>query len=382
MANPHGGGGVLSGLLSGWRMGENDHRAKEQYESDKVRQVKADQRGDVQWSQGQEDRVRDIDWQGQERDQQRQHWTQNATVFNQGQEDRAHAIGRRPVLEAREDEAHTLGVEARRQQIAAGRQQMGFAAEDQANQRRARKREWDAVSLQEEMDKATRVVAPAFIRGNQTGDWSQLKDAWNNTMGAHGAKVDAIESGPGGKIGVLVNGKQRIFNSADELQGFIVDALDPSEAFATMAENRKALQRSALGGDRGAPAAIQETDAIFNRLRPEQGESESDRWMRAYALRSQKAGMSPQQAGAGFYQALMKEAGGGARAHEQAMAATQTFMQTFYGGEQSQGAPTQGASTAQPAAQGDSRGRVVRTGTLPDGRRVAQYEDGSTALIQ
>lgn len=392
-------GGILSGFLDGWMKGEDRHREREQYESAKRKAAKQEQRSDTQWEQSQQDRVRDQAWQDEGRGVQREHWLRDATAYQQGQDDRAHALRRRPVLEAREDEAHAVGMEGRRAQLAAARQGMAFAAEDQADHRRARQREWDQASLQDEVTKAVRAVSPAFVNGMRTGDWAGMKDAWNSTMGQHnGQVVDDIAQGEDGRITVTVNGKPKAFNDAGEFQAFVSNALDPTAAFVQMDTTRRALEQRSLGlgpAGRGAsvPAALQEADAVYQRLPAKEGESENERWMRAYAMTTQKAGMSPEQAGAGFYQALMKEAGGRKDAHERAMAATDLYMQTFYGqapAARAAGAapghapaPTgmAGAMAASPPAAA-AQPRVVRTGTLPDGTRVAQLEDGSIVPLQ
>jgi hypothetical protein len=383
-------GGILGGILSGWRMGEEDTRTRQEFKArqedaafQRQRQQAADAREAQQFNWIAEDRPGDVAFRDESRGVQRQHWSQGATLFNQGQEDRARALHREPLLQAREAELFGLDVEGRRQNIAAGRQQMGFAAENQAEQRRVRQRVWDEASLQDEIDKATRAVSPAFMRGQALGDWGPLKDAWNRTMGQHGAQVDAIEQGPNGQIGVLVNGKQKIFNSADELQGFIADALDPTDAFAAMGANRRGRMRDAAGG---SPSYVQEIEYLRGIMPKREGESDGDHIGRVLEYRNRARSKSPDEEFRGLVAKFMADGYTKPEAAvERARAVMeQSFRQpprgTFDDVDFSRhpwAASSQGGARRVVSVAIDTQGRYG-----PKGGRVAKYDDGSIGPAQ
>jgi hypothetical protein len=158
---------------------------------------------------------------------------------------------------------------------------------------------------------------------------------------------------------------------------------------------------------------------VFKRLPPQEGEPESDRWMRAYAMTRQRAAQSPEDVAAAFYSAQMKDGG----KPERALAATREFMSRFY--PDAQGAwnglagqqhiqpifadpgngvapPPRFAQAVPPRAvvprsapalqappsrgmQSVNHGRPIATAIDRDGRygprggRVVRYEDGTVA---
>lgn len=383
-------GGILGGILSGWRMGEEDTRTRQEFKArqedaafQRQRQQVADARAAQEHDWRVQDRPGEVSYREDERNQQRQHWARNAALFDEAQADRAYDRGRRPLLEARDAELFGLDVEGRRQNIAAGRQQMGFAAENQAEQRRVRQRVWDEASLQDEIDKATRAVSPAFMRGQALGDWTPLKDAWNRTMGQHGAKVDAIESGPDGKIGVLVNGKQTIFNSADELHGFIADALDPTDAFAAMGANRRGRMRDAAGG---SPSYVQEIEYLRGIMPKREGESDGDHIGRVLEYRNRARSKSPDEEFRGLVAKFMADGYTKPEAAvERARAVMeQSFRQPPRGtfddvdfSRHPRAASSQGGARRVVSVAIDTQGRYG-----PKGGRVAKYDDGSIGPLQ
>lgn len=101
------------------------------------------------------------------------------------------------------------------------------------------------------------------------------------------------------------------------------------------------------------PARLQEAEAVFSRLRPMPGESDTDRWLRAYELSGQSRGKAPEQAVRDFYQttlgALVRTAYGPKQQEQAAARAeelTRQYEQRFFAG--GQGAPS-GAAGAAPA---------------------------------
>ena len=148
--------------------------------------------------------------------------------------------------------------------------------------------------------------------------------------------------------------------------------------------------RGATDGRTGQmPARLQEVQAIYSRLRPIEGESEDDRYLRAYAQVTTRAGMDPDQAAADFYETVMRgllkpDAMGRMTAEmtqgaqEQAVALTDYFRSSYLSGPSASGlgggrppggdAPAASAPQPAPFPEGaelvgpDGKTYVVRNG--------------------
>jgi hypothetical protein len=147
--------------------------------------------------------------------------------------------------------------------------------------------------------------------------------------------------------------------------------------------------RGAVDGRSGQmPARLQEVEAIYSRLRPLEGESEDDRYLRAYSQVTSRAGLDPDQAAADFYETVMRgllkpdltgrvTPEGAQAAQQQAAALTEDFRQRFLSGRSASG--LRPGPTAAPAPDAE---RPQRTGTDPaTGRRVGMFADGSIRFI-
>lgn len=140
--------------------------------------------------------------------------------------------------------------------------------------------------------------------------------------------------------------------------------------------------RGAIDGRSGQmPARLQEVEAVVARMQPQEGESDDDRWMRAYSMVTSRAGMDPEQASADFYETVMRgllkpdltgritpEAV--QQAQQQAAQLTEDFRSRFLGGRQS-ASGLGGQPPARPAPAPASSAAPYPDGTElrgPDGR--------------
>jgi hypothetical protein len=143
------------------------------------------------------------------------------------------------------------------------------------------------------------------------------------------------------------------------------------------------------------PARLQEVEAVVARMRPTEGESDDDRWMRAYSMVTSRAGLDPDQAAADFYETVMRgllkpdltgritpEAA--QNAQQQAAQLTDDFRARFLSGQKSASGLSGGQAPASPASApaAQTQEKPVRTGTDPaTGRRVGEFPDGSIRFI-
>jgi hypothetical protein len=342
------------------------------------------------------------------------------TEFENQQADRAHMLERRPVLEAREDEDYGLQSAIRKLQLKRGihdvermpiedqQRDAEFALNQQAKRQsiaeggqrlslnkmrmELEKMGLDQAKIDQARKQAEEALLHGFAAGRMTGDWSRLAHAYNATIArTHGGQPIAITQNEDGSFTVANGSGAMKFADQNHLFQAVGAIVDPKlymqDLYASMTRSDE-------------PAAIKETNAIFQRLQPIEGEDDNARWMRAFAMRSARAGESPQDSAAGFYKTLVKDAG---MKPDKAMEATRTFMETFY--PNARGPWNAGQQQVQPVFAGPGTGvappprfaqpapapaprapapqpRVVRYGTMRDGTRVAQLEDGTIVPVQ
>jgi hypothetical protein len=387
-------GGILSGLMQGYdtqneinRRNQLDQEARDERAAQRRRQAAADSRTEIQFENQQADRSHMLERRPVlEQREDADYGLQSAIKKLQLQRGE-HDVARMPVEDQQKDAEFALQQQGRRQQLSinAMRAQLEKMGLDQAKVDQARKQAEDA-------------LVQGFAAGRMTGDWTHLADAYNATIAqTHGGQpIAGITQGPDGSFTVTsAGGGAMKFADQNHLFQAVGAIVDPK---LYMQDLYASVQRQSQ------PAAIQETNAIFQRLPAQEGEDDNARWMRAYAMRSEKAGESPSDSAAGFYKTLVKDAG---LKPEKAMEATRTFMSTFYpnakgpwnGGQQSQVQPVfadpgsgaappprfaqqQQAAPSAPAPRTQAPPRVVRYGTLRDGTRVAQLEDGTVVPVQ
>lgn len=400
-------GGMITGLLSGFRQGRADARDDQDYEAAKERRRILQEREAMQFDQTQQDRS---------------HMLERRPII-EGREDAQAArqaelgdlsIGAarfkqsRMPLEAEQDDAkHALGMRQGEEGIAnlrtsraATSQSMSHARERQGRERK----QWEREDVLLAIDDTRRTIAPAFIRGAQTGDWSALQEEWNASPLGEGSPVDSIQQMQDGRVQVVVGGKPVFAGTPMEFEGFVSKAIDPTAALTEMQKRRSGQEnlRAGLGSGgtgRGAtdPAVIKETEQVFRRLAPIEGESDDERWMRAYEQVNERGHTPLEDQHAKIYQQALKELNenpvltrGKTPAEIADMAYESTDRYIERRRQRQQRAPTDGAqpgatapapAAAQPAsAATQGHGKIVRTGVdKKTGQRMVQYEDGTVA---
>jgi hypothetical protein len=310
-------GGVLQGLMQGYdyqnelnRRAQLDEEDRQQREVERRRQARADHRLE--------------------------------TTFANEQADRAHDLERQPTLEAREDETYGLQsairklqlegakFDATRAPIEATQKDRAFEADMRSKRQAARldamRAELARLGIDEKRVNQSRQQAreqlfAGFAQGRMTGDWDALRDAYNgsiaNTHG--GSPVTAITEEPDGSFTITSGSGTARFRDQSQLMQMAAAITDPTTYVEGLLEAAKSQADQ--------PAAIKETNAIFKRLAPQQGETDDDRWMRAFALRSTRASEDPANTAASFYQTVMKT---GYTEPKEAMAQTKDFMRKFF----------------------------------------------------
>lgn len=392
MANPAM-GGILSGLMDGYRTGRADFRADEMYAAEKARRAKMEQRDDLTFQQGQEDRNYGltrrpiVDAQNDA--------AHAAQMTNYGLQQRVsqHNVDRLPVIDAQADAQHALQLDLSRENIAGAKQRRGIAAEQQARQRK----EWGREDLQDAVDATRRMIAPAFFAGARSGDWSKLAASWNASPLGRTSPVDAIEQGPDGTITAIVGGKPLFRGNVEAFQGFVAQATDPTQAFADMDARRRVTEDRQYGinprGSQQDTAVIRETNEVFRRLTPMEGESENDRWNRAYRTVNEKGHTPLEDVHAKVYQQALKSlqenpmASRGMTPEEMSAAAFQAaddyvakMQQRGIGAiaGQQRGAGVADGSTEQPPARGPAQpGEALRAAPSAGSDQAAGMPPGA-----
>jgi len=181
---------------------------------------------------------------------------------------------------------------------------------------------------------------------------------------------------------------QRFVETMQQPDGTVamVDRVTGTARPVTDAQTGKPV-RGAIDGRAGQmPKRLQEVEAVVARLQPVEGETDNDRWMRAYSMVTSRAGMDPDQASADFYETVMRsllrpDAMGRItpqatqQAQEQAAQLTEDFRSRFLGGRQS-ASGLGGQQSARPAPA-----PAASAAPYPDGTEL-QGPDGRTYIVR
>jgi hypothetical protein len=404
-------GGVVGGLLDGLRLGQADARSTDMYEEEKRRRAKAEGRSDTLFDQQQADyqhtqERRPVE--EQQKDQQFQSQMTGADLQQQGQR---FALERQPIEAAQSDENHQLGVQGKRENIKGAQQSRGIQAQDAAHRNKRYSFEDDQMEVERALNETKKLIAPAFVQGAQSGDWSALQESWNQSEIGQHSPVDSIQTIPGKGVVVTAGGKPVFQGDVRNFEAFVSNAIDPTSAFEQMAAQRRAISDREAGvpgkGSSQDPAVIRETNEVFRRLKPAEGESDDERWQRAYSQVNEKGHTPVEDVHAKIYQEALKQLQANplqtrGMTPEQISSAAFDMADSYVaelqnrsagrsasGLQGQQTAPAQvGAPAAPAAAPAGDHGRVVATAvdTIgkygPKGGKVVRYEDGTVAPAQ
>lgn len=370
-------GGVLAGLMAGWEAGDQktrervaDKRAADEYDYVQGRRKVVDQQQDTTFGLGLQDRERRI----------RREDTQDArtgTLFDQQQQDREHALTRRPILERREDEQYGLQTALTKQQMAQSKAQHGVHMNEAAIRAEMARMGLDDAKIQRQAQRAQRAVLGAVATADVTGDWSAVAGAINATLGQdHGYQVKSIREQKDGSFVVDFGGEPMVLPNKQALAEAAFKLTSP-ETYAHVLQSTIGQRMGATDPKNRPPAQVATADAVFSRLEPQEGESDAARWIRAFNMANSSKEMSPEARVQKFYADTLKAmlpAGATQNDVDRAKAAAKQLTDEF---AKMQGvSATPAPSAASPGTQTSGR-TIVRTGTTADGQRVALYSDGT-----
>ena len=272
----------------------------------------------------------------------------------------------------------------------------------------------------------TRQLLGAYLGAQNTGDWQPFVTAYNSTAGGiHGHQVaDLVPNANGSFTATMDNGGKMDFGSADKLlnAAFLMSSPDVyrdslerrlkagDDGVEARAKNPKNFVQPIIGADgkmqlldlsNGTAATV--TDGSGNAF---SGTLAGKRPIGGSSARQSSNGVSrastpptPEQ----LYLAAVRRGASADKATQIARGVFPNWMQGAPSAGDSSAAPQNQGATApnfgdvsstlsqqpinavnpgQPVTPPLNARRVVRTGTLPDGTRVNQFDDGSAELAQ
>lgn len=254
-----------------------------------------DQRQDVGWEQGQEDRSRELTRDQEEYPLRRRALEQGVESGDLGLRAARFNVDRQPVQAQQEDARFA-------EDIAGSRQMRGMrgAAEGRAQQQHRIQMEMaelglDEARLQAEYTQFRNQLAPAARQFVMRNDPKAIEDFWNSTLGRDNP-IQIIQAEDGTYLSQPAAGgePQPIGTREDVLR--MVDAFSRSPTAYL-----DTLHGLTFGGGRGqggraAPAAIQEAEYVASLLPALPGESQQDRMLRAYEISKYKGMERPEDA--------------------------------------------------------------------------------------
>jgi hypothetical protein len=261
----------------------------------------------------------------------------------------------------------------------------------------------NGAKMSQRIQEANSALGRGLLMSERSGDWGAFTDAFNQTVGRDmGFDLVEMKADRDGKLRASTNfGKTLEFDSPAHLRESLAYFAAPS----TYIDGMMSAQRQRAS----RPARLQQAEEIFSRLQPVAGESEDDRWLRAFEIARQGAGRPAAQQQEGRTPRAVKQPARGGGPLSRVVSGQDWAREQPDAGPRSPAAPLVPANAgapahvpmpaARPAASslfGDSviepsgygapgaprgavpaRGRIVRTGRLPDGRRMGELEDGS-----
>ncbi|MFC4819203.1 hypothetical protein [Dokdonella ginsengisoli] len=348
--NPISMGAIIDGFYSGLdRQNEINYRNEERkYARD--RRATLDQREDVAYGQQQEDRTHALERRGVTEGRE-------DTQYGQQQEAYQHGLARRPVEEAQKDQAFGLSAARAQQEMRlADNRDRRESAESGSRLRlqnmQAELAEYglDDARIGQEYKRAERSLAPLFQQYAVSRDPTIFQD-WYNAHVPDGNRVEIQPNENGTYTIHSQRGGSQTMQSGDEIARLARTLIRPDvymeslyagvkaqqEAAEARAKNPKNFGEPVVGSDgttgmldystgrvtpvtssidgkpfvgslnhKGEkPAMLQEVDALLQNMPPREGESTTDRWMRAYATANRRLSADPQQAASDFYRTTL-----------------------------------------------------------------------------
>lgn len=238
-----------------------------------------DQRQDVGWEQGQEDRSRMLERDAQEYPLRLRSLEQGVESGDLGLESQRFQVGRQPIEARYRDEAHTESMAGQRQGRGIRASQEARAQAQHRIQMEMAELGLDEAKLQREHQEFVRTIGGPARRFMMTGDPKPISEAWRQAIGGDG---ELVQQKDGSYAAIAPNGEvMKSFGSRE-------DVIDTLSMFASQPEAFLELRyQQATGQGRGGqrqPAAIQEAQFVAEILPRRQGESEREHMLRAYEI--------------------------------------------------------------------------------------------------
>lgn len=370
-------GGILSGLLSGWRLGDADTRQRkadarveDEYAYQQERRGVLDAQHDTTFQQGQDDRGRRI--KREDNLDQR-----SDTLFDQQQQDREHALARRPIVEQREDEQYGLQTALTKQQMRQSAAQFGSQQQAAAVRAELDRMGLDDAKIERQARRAQRAVLGAISTADITGDWKSVVGAINSTMGKdNGYEVKSIQEQKDGSFVIDFGGNEPMVLPDRQALAEAAFKLTSPETYAQVLHSAIGQRLGLAENGQRQPAQVATADAVFARLEPLEGEGDAARWIRAFNMSNSSRDMAPEARVQKFYadtlRAMLPEGAGDrdvARAKSAAEQLTREYA-TMVGIGAPQGGAVFGPGAA-PRATSSAAGDPSQPQARPPDRAIA-----------
>lgn len=284
-----------------------------------------DERQDVGWDQSQEDRTRILERDAEDRPLQRRALEQGVEGGDISLQRTRFAAERDPVLADQQDNIHLESLMGARQQRHQSADQFNYNKAQRPQQERALEQQLSMGDIQLEAQKIGLDVQQIEMERRKIFEQYQESKAGIKRAGMRGrhdeviamlnglyAQVDdgvddaGIRATPDGKyflVDETGQPKQEI-GGIDQVLQFADAYLTNPNVFAQATVQN--LQRTGGRGGANMPAKLQEVERVMANLPVIDGESEQDRWMRAYAEANKSKAVDPTQAVAKFYETTLR----------------------------------------------------------------------------
>lgn len=410
-------GGILSGLMAGYDQQNELNHQRDERAYQKQRRAVTDSQQDRQFAANmtgldQRNQLGALELQNAPARFQREAQLGDAQIKGYGLRNAMEQfqLDRAPTLAQQHDSGFALDQEGKRASIAHTRASTGLAG----LQAQAARIGLDEKQLEQQRMRAQDTLMRGIVQGRMTGDWSGLVNGWNGTVGKAfgGNPLEGITRNEDGTFTAHAGGGAAMqFGGIDQLME-MAGAVTSPDAYL------KGVLSQHYGNRQGEPADIRSARELAKGMQRNPGETDAQLFNRAYDRVRAKGYMDPSDLHAKIYQGTMAALKDdfnltteqkSQAAMEQADKYVQAMMERgdrsggAFGAIAQQGAPNptfadpgsgvappprfaqpQRTASPQAAAQAPAqgaRGRIVRTGTV-NGRRVAQYEDGSIVPLQ
>lgn len=284
----------FEGARSQRRQDEEDVylRGERQYQAG--RRGVMDEREDLGWTQGQEDRSRTLERDAQEYPIRFRSLVREDERGDIGLRADRFALDRQPVLARQADETHAENITSAKQMRSLRASQEGRASRAASIQNRLAEMQLSEAELAEQHRDFVRTIGAPARRFALTGDPAPLSQAWREVTDGDGELVQ-LEDGSYAAISPTT-GEQKLGTRDEVLRALSMFATQP-EAFLEL------RYQQAYGKNTSEqPAAVQEAEYVRGILPKEEGETDQAHALRAWMTSNLRQAKAPQE----FYAETLK----------------------------------------------------------------------------